>query len=69
SMFAQGSILYNGSNGQAVMINCIEIYGRKKHIDTHREPFKLLKNQVPQTSIPPFGKTKYDDIWPLTMVY
>ncbi|KAF9896879.1 hypothetical protein BX616_006577, partial [Lobosporangium transversale] len=65
-MFA-GSILHNKTNNQAVMINCLEIFGRKKEVDAHREPFRLIKGHAPQTSIPPFGKKKYPDVWPLTM--
>ncbi|KAF9990788.1 hypothetical protein BGZ79_004759, partial [Entomortierella chlamydospora] len=62
-----GCILYNTVKGQAVIINCNEVYGRKKQVDVHREPFRLNKGHVPQTSIPPFAETRYDDVWPMTM--
>ncbi|KAG0286172.1 hypothetical protein BGZ98_005187 [Dissophora globulifera] len=67
SKLLAGCILLNTTNGHAIMVNCIELYGRKKQIDVHREPFRLIKGKAPQTSIPPFGETRYDDIWPVTI--
>lgn len=49
------------------MINAIEIYGRIKHVDTHRESFGKLKENVKPTSLPLPTKTMYPNVWPLSM--
>ncbi|KAF9152373.1 hypothetical protein BGX21_005041 [Mortierella sp. AD011] len=67
SKLLAGCILLNTANSHAIMVNCVELYGRKKQIDIHREPFRLIKGKAPQTSIPPFGETRYDDVWPMTI--
>ncbi|KAG1040775.1 hypothetical protein G6F43_012219 [Rhizopus delemar] len=62
-----GAILYNTTNGQAIMLNTIEAYGRTKSIDPHREPFGKLKGFTKPTSLPPPGKIPYPDIWPVSL--
>jgi hypothetical protein len=62
-----GSILLNTRNNQAVMINTVELYGRTKVIDGHREPFGKLKDGVHATSLPPPLNTIYPDIWPVLL--
>ncbi|KAF9946099.1 hypothetical protein BGZ65_010072, partial [Modicella reniformis] len=67
SKLLAGCILMNTTNGHAIMVNCIELYGRKKQVDAHREPFRLIKGTTPRISIPPFGETRYDEVWPMTI--
>lgn len=62
-----GAILYNTTNGQAIMLNTVEAYGRTKSIDPHREPFGKLKGFTKPTSLPPPGKIPYPDIWPISL--
>ncbi|KAI9273171.1 hypothetical protein EDC94DRAFT_638534 [Helicostylum pulchrum] len=50
-----GSIINNAINNGTVMVNTIEIYGRKKIVDNHREPFGNKKHQSIRTSIPSVG--------------
>ncbi|CAO3677315.1 unnamed protein product [Rhizopus stolonifer] len=59
-----GSIIVNFNNNQAVMLNTVEVYGRTKSIDSHREPYGKLKNEVQVTSLPPPIATNYPDVWP-----
>jgi hypothetical protein len=49
------------------MANCIESYGRRSHIDTHSEQYRLSKGNAPQTSIPPFKESRHEDVWPMTL--
>lgn len=37
-----GSILLNTKKSQAVMINMVELYGRTKIVDGHREPLWVI---------------------------
>ncbi|KAF9569192.1 hypothetical protein EC968_002663 [Mortierella alpina] len=63
-----GSIFYNTRNGEAVMNNTIEVYGRKITVDTHRERFSCKKGVVSKSSLPPSSpKTRYKLVWPLTI--
>jgi len=62
-----GSILFNRSNNQAITINTMEMYGRTKNIDSHRESFGKLKAGAQTTSLPPSIKTLYPDVWPTTL--
>ncbi|ORX58054.1 hypothetical protein DM01DRAFT_256350, partial [Hesseltinella vesiculosa] len=48
-----GCILQNGRSGQAIIVNTVEVYGRKKSIDSHRGPHRKLKNDIKPTSLPP----------------
>ncbi|KAK3840329.1 MAG: hypothetical protein JOS17DRAFT_16065 [Linnemannia elongata] len=63
-----GSIFLNTKNGQAVINNTVEAYGRKKSVDTHRERFSTKKGVATMTSLPPPTKTRYKDVWPLTIL-
>lgn len=40
-----GSIIRNTMNGKTIMINTVEVYGRTKSVDIHREPFGTKKNK------------------------
>ncbi|KAI9486011.1 MAG: hypothetical protein EXX96DRAFT_613849 [Benjaminiella poitrasii] len=62
-----GSILLNVRNGQAIMANTVEVYGRTKHVDSHPEHFGKVKENVTETSLPPATST-YKGIWP-TMLH
>ncbi|KAF9973814.1 hypothetical protein BGZ75_001037, partial [Mortierella antarctica] len=61
-----GSIFYNTQNGEAVINNTVEVYGRKLSVDAHRERFTVKKGVVSKTSLPP-SRTRYKDVWPLTL--
>lgn len=67
SQVLAGSILWNTLNGQAVMLNTIEIYGRTKHVDIRRESFGTKKHNALPTSLPPPVPTLYPDVWPVTL--
>lgn len=54
----------NTSNKQAVMVNTVEMYGRTKTVDRHRETFGKLKNGTHTTSLPPPIKIPHPDVWP-----
>ncbi|KAK3822899.1 MAG: hypothetical protein J3Q66DRAFT_279251 [Benniella sp.] len=56
-----GSLIVKG-NGEAVIANTVEVYGRKKTVDIHREPFAFLGPHLP-----PSIKTPYKKVWPVTM--
>ncbi|KAF8917128.1 hypothetical protein BGZ58_005163, partial [Dissophora ornata] len=62
-----GCIMLNSENGHAIMANCIESYGRRSFVDAHSEQFRLSKGNAPQTSIPPYKESRYEDIWPMTL--
>ncbi|KAF9412697.1 hypothetical protein BGZ76_005143 [Entomortierella beljakovae] len=62
-----GSILLDTKNNHAILANSVEVYGRKKSIDSHRETFRTRKGKAPQTSLPPTSKTRYLNVWPLTL--
>ncbi|KAI8638249.1 hypothetical protein BD408DRAFT_456455 [Parasitella parasitica] len=59
-----GAIMHKTGNGQAIMINTVEAYGRTKHVDGHHETFGRLKDTVVDTSLPSPINTKYPDVWP-----
>lgn len=62
-----GSIINNAINNETIMANTIEVYGRKKNVDLHREPFGNKKHNAIPTSLPPPCKTRYPDVWPTTL--
>ncbi|KAK3808892.1 MAG: hypothetical protein J3R72DRAFT_451033 [Linnemannia gamsii] len=62
-----GSIFLNTNNGQAIMCNTVEVYGRKPSVDAHRERVIVKKGVASKTSLPPFTQTRYRDVWPLTL--
>jgi hypothetical protein len=61
-----GAILINERNNQAVILNCVEVYGRTKSVDHHREPFGLIKGVPTRTSLPE-EDTRYPNVLPLTV--
>ncbi|KAF9409903.1 hypothetical protein BGZ76_005597 [Entomortierella beljakovae] len=67
SQLLAGCILINTCNGQAVIANSIEVYGRTKQTDVHREHFSIKKNKAIQTSLPPKINIPYDGVWPMTL--
>ncbi|KAG0250800.1 hypothetical protein BGZ95_007078, partial [Linnemannia exigua] len=62
-----GSILLNCNSGQAVIVNTIEIYGRTRGVEAHRESFCIRKSVAIPTSLPPSTRTRYTDVWPMTI--
>jgi hypothetical protein len=52
-----GAILYNLETGQALLITCVEVYGRTPSVDSHFEN--------PRVSFPSSG-IKYQNVWPMT---
>ncbi|ORX45326.1 hypothetical protein DM01DRAFT_1272379, partial [Hesseltinella vesiculosa] len=51
---------------KAIVVNTVEVYGRKKHVDIHREPFGNLKHAITITSLPP-SFARYKNVWPTTI--
>ncbi|KAG0247272.1 hypothetical protein BG011_001758 [Mortierella polycephala] len=62
-----GSIFLNTRNGQAVINNTVEVYGRTRTVDAHRERFFVKDGVASRTSLPPATKVRYRDVWPLTL--
>lgn len=62
-----GAILFNKNNGESILINGVEVYGRTGPVDAHREHFGLIKNTTISTSLPPPISTTYEDVWPVTV--
>jgi hypothetical protein len=48
-----GCIVINPANHQAIVVSTIEVYGRTRTIDIHRERFGLIKGEPMSTSLPP----------------
>ncbi|ORZ21791.1 hypothetical protein BCR41DRAFT_282659, partial [Lobosporangium transversale] len=55
------------SNPHAILVNCIEVYGRKKHVYVHCEPFQVSKGIATKTSTPGSHEHRYVDVYPTTM--
>ncbi|KAI7900128.1 uncharacterized protein BX663DRAFT_532491 [Cokeromyces recurvatus] len=51
----------------AIMINTVEMYGRTKTADYHRESFGKLKNSVITNSLPPPIKVFHQNVWPTSL--
>ncbi|KAG0319248.1 hypothetical protein BGZ99_005215 [Dissophora globulifera] len=62
-----GCILLNTRNGQAIMVNALEVYGRTPMVDSHCESFGIKKGVPVQTSLPKPDLTHYKDVWPTTL--
>ncbi|KAF8937543.1 hypothetical protein BGZ58_002503 [Dissophora ornata] len=62
-----GCIFFNTKRHQAVIANTVEVYGRTKMVDIHRESFVVQKGQPLETSLPPSMKTPYLNVWPKTL--
>ncbi|KAF9922698.1 hypothetical protein BGZ65_009399, partial [Modicella reniformis] len=54
-------------NGQAIVINTVEVYGRLKTLDAHREQSVVRKGIPVASSLPPPFRTPYKNVWPLTI--
>ena len=61
-----GSILLNGSSGKVLLVNCVEVYGRRRTLDAHRKSFKTKNGGSMFSSIPP-EDTKYKNVFPTTI--
>ncbi|KAF9901294.1 hypothetical protein BX616_002311 [Lobosporangium transversale] len=55
------------NNPHAILVNCIEVYGRKKHVYVHCEPFQVSKGIATKTSTPGSHEHRYVDVYPTTM--
>ncbi|KAG0195914.1 hypothetical protein BGX28_000388 [Mortierella sp. GBA30] len=63
-----GAILYNIKNGNMLLINEVEAYGRSKMVDCHREQVGLIKDVPMATSMPStLGADHYRGIHPVTL--
>ncbi|KAF9425426.1 hypothetical protein BGZ94_007529 [Podila epigama] len=62
-----GCIMVNTTNGHAVLVNTVEVYGRTSMVDAHCEPFGLKKGVAIRTSHPRPSAAYYKDVWPSTM--
>ncbi|CEI88302.1 hypothetical protein RMCBS344292_02693 [Rhizopus microsporus] len=60
------SILLDGLTGKALLVNCVEVFGRRRTLDAHRESFRTKNGRSTCTSIPPEG-TKYKNVYPTTI--
>ncbi|ORZ07703.1 hypothetical protein BCR41DRAFT_278078, partial [Lobosporangium transversale] len=49
------------------LVDCVEVYGRKEHIDVHCEPFQISKGIATRTSIPGSNEHRYVGVYPTTM--
>ncbi|ORX46299.1 hypothetical protein DM01DRAFT_1364442 [Hesseltinella vesiculosa] len=63
SRLLAGIILMDTSNGRAVIVNSIEVFGRRRSLDAHRESFRVKKETMAPTSLPP-ETTRYRNVWP-----
>ncbi|KAF8982371.1 hypothetical protein BGZ46_001413 [Entomortierella lignicola] len=59
-----GCILLNTRNGQAILVNTIEVYGRMRSTDIHRES---AKNGTVDSSLPNPTRCYYNRVMPVTM--
>ncbi|KAG1404681.1 hypothetical protein G6F58_010156 [Rhizopus delemar] len=62
-----GCILQNQLNGKVVIANTVEVYGRKRSVDIHCEPFGTKKQSTIPTSLPPSVVLRYDNVYPVTL--
>ncbi|KAI8060812.1 hypothetical protein BC940DRAFT_311159 [Gongronella butleri] len=62
-----GCILLRIDTGEAIMVNTVEVYARKKTVDVHREPFGTRKQVTMATSLPPPIKLPHAQVWPTTL--
>ncbi|KAG0307839.1 hypothetical protein BGZ99_001352 [Dissophora globulifera] len=62
-----GCVLINKRNGQAIVANTVEVYGRTRMVDAHREPFTVRKGHPVTNSLPPSMNIPYKDVWPTTI--
>ncbi|KAF9414062.1 hypothetical protein BGZ76_004940 [Entomortierella beljakovae] len=63
-----GSLVVNVRNGQAILINEVEVYGRDGMFDCHKEPTGEQKGLPIKTSIPSTtGEEHYQGVRPVTI--
>jgi hypothetical protein len=62
SRILAGMILLDTMTGKSIVANSIEVYGRTRSLDSHREA--LCNNNT--SSLPP-ETTKYRNVWPTTL--
>jgi hypothetical protein len=68
SHLLSGAIIYNTKNEYAVLINEVEIYGRSRLIDCHREQTGVVKGIPIATSMPSTsGMDVYKGVHPVTI--
>ena len=53
SRLLTASIMLNTSNGRALAANSVEVYGRERRVDSHRERFRELGYVNATSSLPP----------------
>ena len=62
-----GAILYNAESGKGILINEVEVYGRKRAYDCHREQVGFVKEVAKETSVPStVGEDHYENVRPVT---
>ncbi|ORX55648.1 hypothetical protein DM01DRAFT_1335036 [Hesseltinella vesiculosa] len=66
SSLLAGCLFLDSTTGRVLLVNTIEIYGRRRTLDSHREPFQVKKGAVPPTSLPP-ANTRCPRVWPTTI--
>ncbi|KAJ2960877.1 hypothetical protein NQZ79_g3809 [Umbelopsis isabellina] len=57
-----GSIIMN-KNGNALLVNTVEIYGRTRTVDSHYERFWFSSKQPLKSTLPPL-QSCYKNVWP-----
>ncbi|KAF9344954.1 hypothetical protein BGX34_005185 [Mortierella sp. NVP85] len=63
-----GAILYNTESGKGILLNEVEVYGRRRMEDCHREQSGFVKDVPKGTSIPStVGKDHYKNVHPATV--
>ncbi|KAK3818637.1 MAG: hypothetical protein J3Q66DRAFT_282070 [Benniella sp.] len=63
-----GAILYNAKTGKGILINEVEVYGRGRMEDCHREQSGIVKDVPKQTSVPStVGDDHYEGVRPVTL--
>ncbi|KAI9251468.1 hypothetical protein BDA99DRAFT_541456 [Phascolomyces articulosus] len=60
------SILLNESTGKALLVNCVEVFGRRRTLDAHQESFRTKNGGSMCTPIPP-EDTRYKNVYPTTI--
>ncbi|KAG1048427.1 hypothetical protein G6F43_009183 [Rhizopus delemar] len=58
-----GIILLDTLTGKTVIVNSVEVFGRRRSLDAHRESFRVKKKAAVSTLLPP-ETTRYRNVWP-----
>ncbi|KAI7900041.1 uncharacterized protein BX663DRAFT_440175 [Cokeromyces recurvatus] len=61
-----GAIILDPSMNKALLVNCIEIYGHRRSIDSHRESFKTSNGHLTPSSLSP-NNIRYWNVFPTTL--